>query len=146
MLTGKSDFTKVMQTIRNGKVLPTPGTTIDRREHAILRKPFTRAFAMASPTKYEPFVDETICRMVRRLDQEFISGPQGRKRCETDKWLQYCNRELHSYRIATNDNEQSASMLWVRCALAGHLDFWILPTMLKASSLLLSILFNTLQW
>ena len=60
---------------------------------------------MASPTKYEPFVDETICHMVTRLDQEFISGALGRKKCQIDKWLQYCNAGLHSSMIPTNDDK-----------------------------------------
>ena len=79
-----------MQTIKDGKVLPVPGTVIDRKEHARRRKPFVTAFSVASPTKYEPFVDVAICQMIERLDQEFISGPYGKRVCEADKWLQYC--------------------------------------------------------
>ena len=66
----------------------------DRNEthHAATKKPVSNAYSMTTLTDFEPFVDDTIRKMMRRLEEEFCN-PAGRpKPCDMASWLQYCEQ------------------------------------------------------
>ena len=80
----------VREKFREGKVIPTLTTIKDKKAHAAFKKPVVSAYSMTALTTFEPFLDQTICRLIRRLDAEFASGAKAGRRCDTHNWLQYC--------------------------------------------------------
>ena len=86
----------VREKFREGKVIPTLTTLKDRKAHAAFKKPVATAYSMTTLTTFEPFLDLTICHLVRRLDEEFISGAKAGRSCDTHNWLQYCLSSTHS--------------------------------------------------
>lgn len=86
----------VREKFREGKVIPTLTTLKDRKSHAAFKKPVATAYSMTTLRTFEPFLDLTIRRLVRRLDEEFISGAKGGRSCDTHKWLQYCLSSKHT--------------------------------------------------
>jgi hypothetical protein len=79
-----------MQNLNHGKIIPTLATVRDKHVHTALKKPIASVFTMTTAVKFEPYVDETILYMVRRLDEEFIQGVGKGRPCDVDNWLQYC--------------------------------------------------------
>ena len=97
-----------MQNYRNGKLVPTLGTVTDKAHHAVLRKPVTNAFAMSTIIRSEPFVDDTIRHMIKRLDEEFTGpGCTPKQKCDIDNWLKYCESaeaaDPRKYRVTEGD-------------------------------------------
>lgn len=86
---GKSDMYTVMERLNNGKVVPTLTTLKDRKAHAAFKRPVAQAFTMGTLAKFEPFLDKTIRRLVRRLGDEFGDSSRGRS-CGVGDWVQYC--------------------------------------------------------
>jgi cytochrome P450 len=76
-----------MQAVENGKIIPTLVTTKEKNEHAALKRPIASAFNMSSMMKYEPFVDDTIVTLVKKLNEKFVVEDLP---CEIHKWIQYC--------------------------------------------------------
>ena len=79
-----------MQNLNNGKIVPTLATVSDKNVHAAFKKPIASVFTMTTAVKFEPYVDETILYMVRRLDEDYIQGSGKGQPCDVDNWLQYC--------------------------------------------------------
>lgn len=86
----KSDFFKVLQTYRNGKLVPTIATAIDNRTHAQLRRPIANIFGIGTVRLLEPLVDSAIKDLVDHLGRHFVSNAVSQKRCNIDYWLQCC--------------------------------------------------------
>ena len=86
----KSDFFKVLQTYRNGKLVPTIATAIDNQTHARLRKPIANIFGIGTVRLLEPLVDSAIKDLVDHLGRNFISDAIPQKRCNIDYCLQCC--------------------------------------------------------
>ena len=80
----------VREKFREGKVIPTLTTLKDKKAHAAFKKPGVTAYSMTALTTFEPFLDLTIRRLVRRLDAEFASGAKAGRSCDTHNWLKYC--------------------------------------------------------
>lgn len=76
-----------------GRPTPTLFTTTDEEFHASIKRPISATYSMSTLTEFEPFVDTTIHKLFRQLD-EFVA--QG-KVCDIAAWLQYCMLS-HSYR------------------------------------------------
>lgn len=69
-----------------GKPTPTLFTTTDEDFHASIKRPVSSAYSMSTLTEFEPFVDNTIHTLFRRLDEFVVQG----KVCDIAVWLQYC--------------------------------------------------------
>lgn len=76
--------------MKDGKVIPAIANTTDKRLHAELKKPIAGIYSMSNVVTFEPKVTETIHYFIRRIDEEFIRGPNASKPCDIDNWVQYC--------------------------------------------------------
>ncbi|XHF97869.1 hypothetical protein AWENTII_001444 [Aspergillus wentii] len=81
----KTNFYKVQQQLSKGKPTQTLFTTLDEDFHAAIKRPVSSAYSMSTLTEFEPFVDNTIQSLFRRLDEFADDG----KVCDIATWLQY---------------------------------------------------------
>ncbi|KAI1374267.1 cytochrome P450 [Hypoxylon crocopeplum] len=82
----KSDFYKVIPSMRKGTILPTIFATQDESLHRMLKRPIAGVYSMSNLVSFEPLVDRTIEVFRQELDRRFVLPGET---CDFGAWLQY---------------------------------------------------------
>jgi cytochrome P450 len=61
----------------------------DERAHGELRRPINHAYTLSALKGYEPYIDDTINKLVAVLDNHSKSG----ERIDIRAWLHYCKEK-----------------------------------------------------
>jgi hypothetical protein len=87
----QSDFYTVNDILdKDGKRHESMFSTQSAAFHAQQKQPMLKLYSMTSLLNLEVLLDETINKLMVRLDEEFINGPRGSKACHLSNWILYC--------------------------------------------------------
>lgn len=74
----------------DGKIIYNLFSATDPAAHAREKRPIAKYYSMNGVLPLEPHIDEIIGYMCKRLEDEFIVGPQAGKTCDLGQWLLFC--------------------------------------------------------
>ena len=74
----------------NGQRISNIFNTQDEDWHNKYMRPIRGLWTMSKVLEYEPLIDETLNKLVKKLDARFVEGSNAGKVCPADKWLGYC--------------------------------------------------------
>lgn len=82
----KSDQMTPNSGVLNGKIVHGLVSQPDKKLHAASRRPISNVYSMTSISGYEPFVNDNVRLLIKRLDELFVATGQP---CDIDHWMQY---------------------------------------------------------
>jgi hypothetical protein len=100
----KSDMYRPNDVLIEGHRLSNLFNTQDEDWHNQNIRPIRGLWSMTKVLEYEPFIDETINKLVEKIALNFVDGDCAGKICPADEWIGFCkSQSLPSHLRTTVD-------------------------------------------
>lgn len=86
----QTEFYHNSSAIVNGQIVYSLFSTTDPAEHARIKRPVAKYFALGNVLALEPHIDKAIADLCDHLERRFSNGPEKGKSCDLGEWIAYC--------------------------------------------------------